>query len=184
MGGIRKAAFRGHGIWEITHESLKTKSEAWLMECRCQFQCPRARAVSDRCQGEAKNWGWSVILCDGLRALTRWPETPTHCFRLSIAFMELQARLALPLFPHIRVEGLATGQTMLQALELVPFSSRKTRPLCHKNSYLPSSIARGPEPPNHSRVSSLLSHSQLHVIQPLSLQLWSTEANQSYQNLG
>lgn len=34
--------------------------------------------------------------------------------------MELQACLALPLVPHIRVEGLSTRQTVPQTLELVP----------------------------------------------------------------
>lgn len=89
---------------------------------------PRAHAVLGRCQGQGSHCCRWVILSDGQRAQTRWPGTPTHCFRLSVAFMELQACLVLPFVPHIGVEGLSTRHTVLQALKLVPFSGRKTRP--------------------------------------------------------
>ena len=55
-----------------------------------------------------------------------WPGS-THGFRLAIAFMQLQARLALPLFPHIRSQSFPSGHTVSQALKLVPFSAKKNK---------------------------------------------------------
>lgn len=96
----------------------------------CYQLLPVGRAVPDRCL-EGRRLG-------GLAISPYWPRaqvevtcgrdpgpSSTHCFRLAIAFMQLQAHLALPFLSHVRIQGLSSGQTVPQALKLVPFSVGK-----------------------------------------------------------
>ena len=77
---------------------------------------------------------------DGGDLVRDWPGS-THGFRLAVAFVQLQARLALPLFPHIRSQGLPSSHTVSQALKLVPFSTKKQGCMCQNPHAQPHTLA-------------------------------------------
>lgn len=90
-----------------------------------------------------------------LRARLRVTRGGAHRFGLAVAFMQLQAALALPLLLHDRVEGLSSRHTVLQAPKLVPFPSGDARkPASGHPPTPPSGAAALAQTPKFTRVVS------------------------------
>lgn len=107
----------------------------------CYQLLPGGRAVPDGCHSqEGRRLFGLVISTKWLRVQVEMTcgrdpgPSSTHCFRLAIAFMQLQAHLALPLLSHVRIQCLSSSQTVPQALKLVPFSVGKQDHPCQDPS--------------------------------------------------